>query len=154
MFKDDIDALPDNIPSTYDFKLVLREQMGLVLKNLPAALLGTVFSSLCFLVLIFLTYDLTLYQKAFNFIWLVYHTLFLWLLWLSLQRIFSQSDTLSLQFVKQVFQVVVALFMIGLILGFIIFENLIFQNMVMAVRIEKIMSIIWIFFHTLILSLC
>ncbi len=154
MFKDDIDALPDSIPKTYDFKLVLREQMSLVLKNLPAALLGTVFSSLCFLVLIFLTYDLTLYQKAFNFIWLVYHTLFLWLLWLSLQRIFTQSDTLSLQFVKKVFRVVIALFMMGLILGFIIFENLVFQNIFISVRIEKIMSVIWIFFHTVILCLC
>lgn len=101
MFKDDIQALPDTIPNDYNPKLILAEQIRLVMRHLPLALLGTVFTALCFFATMFITYDLNANQKILNIIWLIYQMVILGMLLFTIQLILKKTDNLSIIFLKE-----------------------------------------------------
>lgn len=154
MFKDDIQALPDTIPDGYDSKLILAEQIRLVMRHLPLALLGTVFTALCFFATMFITYDLNTNQKILNIVWLIYQVIILGMLLFTIQLILKKTDSLSILFLKRVFRSFAILFSFAMAFGVFAFVSMLYRVPLMELNAAKAMILIWIVFHIVIISVC
>lgn len=154
MFKDDIQALPDTIPNDYNPKLILAEQIRLVMRHLPLALLGTVFTALCFFATMFITYDLNANQKILNIIWLIYQMVILGMLLFTIQLILKKTDNLSIIFLKRVFGSFAVLFSFAMTFGVFTFVGMLYRVPLMELNAAKAMILIWIVFHIAIISVC
>lgn len=154
MFKNDIEALTSAIPSNYNPRLVLAAQIRLVLRNLPLALLGTIFTSLCFFATMFFTYDLNANQKSLNTIWLAYHTIIIGVLWLALRLILKRPDNLDLGFLKKIFISLFGLFLVAIGWGVPVFIDMLYRVPTMELSAAKILICVWIFFHAVIIYVC
>jgi len=154
MYDDDIETLPSIIPSTYNHKLVLAAQIRLLLRNLPLALLGLMFISLCFFATMFVTYDSSANQQALNTIWLAYHTIIIGVLWLSVRLILSRPDTLNMGFLRKIFAVLVLFFFAAMVFCLPIFIAMLQRVPIKEINAAKLLIIIWTFFHLIILYVC
>ncbi|WP_435980090.1 ATP-binding protein [Psychrobacter sp. DM4] len=154
MFKDDIEALPSLIPNHYDPKLVLAEQTKLAHRYLPLALLGTLFTALCFVATMYITYDLSNNQKILNIFWIVYQAIILGSLWQITQLILKRVESLSLKFLKNIFISFAILFSSAMILGIIVFTVMLLHTPEMMLLATNALVVVWIVFHSIILTFC
>ncbi len=154
MYKDDIETLPSLIPDTYNYKIVLAAQIRLLLRNLPLALLGTIFTSLCFFATMFITYDLSANQQTLNTIWLVYHTMVIGILWLAVRVILKRPETLTIGFLKKIFVALAVLFFSAMVVCIPIFIAMLYRVPIMEIDAARLLIFIWIFFHVVILYVC
>ena len=154
MFKDDVQVLPDCIPSTYDYKLVLAAQIRLVRRHLPLALLGVFFTSLCFLATMFISYDLSLSQKILNANWVLYQVLIVSLLWLILRRMFRRPRTITLKSLKLIFAALATLFTAAIVLSLPLLLLMLYRAPLMEVTTAKTLLTIWVLFHFILIYMC
>ncbi|MGM8872208.1 ATP-binding response regulator [Psychrobacter sp. 2Y5] len=154
MYNDDIETLPSIIPSTYNHKTILAAQIRLLLRNLPLALLGTIFTSICFFATMFVTYDLNANQQALNTIWLAYHSIVIGVLWLSVRLILKRPDALTITFLKKIFAALALLFFSAMIIFLPIFIAMLQRVPIMEINAAKLLIMIWMFFHLMILYVC
>ncbi len=154
MFRDDIEALPDDIPDNYDHTLVLAEQIQLVYRHLPLALLGTIFTALCFFATIYINFDLNFNQKALNAIWIIYQAVVIILLWIFLQRIFIKPKAVTLKSLRYMFVSLVVLFGAAILLGVPLFISMLYRMTAMELTAAKSIIGIWVFFHACLIYAC
>lgn len=154
MFKDDVEALPNVVPNYYDPKLVFAEQTKLAHRYLPLALLGTLFTGLCFCFTMYITYDLNTNQKILNIFWIVYQTIILGLLWQMTQLILKRADSLSLKFLRNIFIIFATLFSLAIVLGIIVFIAMLLRTPTMVLLAANALIVMWIVFHSIILTFC
>lgn len=154
MYNDDIETLPSIIPNTYNHKLVLAAQIRLLLRNLPLALLGMIFISLCFFATMFVTYDLSANQQALNTIWMVYHTIIIGVLWLCVRLILSKPDALDIDFLKKIFAFLLLFFSVVMVICLPIFIAMLQRVPLMEMNAAKLLIVIWALFHLVILHIC
>lgn len=154
MYKNDIDTLLGRIPNTYNYKIVLTAQIRLLLRNLPSALLGTVFTSLCFYATMYTTRDLSPNQQALNTIWLAYHTLIVMVFWLLVRVILKSPNTLNMVLLRKIFAVLIFLFTTAMFLCLPIFIAMLSDVPSAMVHEAKILIGVWIFFHIAIIYVC
>lgn len=154
MYKNDIDTLLGRIPNTYNYKIVLAAQIRLLLRNLPSALLGTVFTSLCFYATMYTTRDLSQNQQALNTIWLAYHTLIVMVFWLLVRVILKSPNTLNMVLLRKIFAVLIFLFTTAMFLCLPIFIAMLSDVPSAIVHEAEILIGVWVFFHIAIIYVC
>ncbi len=154
MYKDDIEILPNIIPSTYHHKIVLAAQIRLLLRNLPLALLGTIFTSICFFATMFITYDLSANQQTLNAIWLAYHSIIIGVLWLFVRLILKRPNTLTISFLKKIFVALALLFFSVMVICLPVFIAMLYRVPLLEIDAARILILIWVFFHFVILYVC
>ncbi len=154
MYKDDIETLPSRIPVTYNHKLVLAAQIRLLLRNLPLALLGAIFTSICFFAVMLVSHDLSVNQQTLNIIWLAYHAIVIGVLWLSVRLILERPDNLSIKFLKRIFAALALFFLTTMVLFLPVFIAMLSRVPLIEMNAAKILIFIWIFFHIIILYVC
>lgn len=151
---DDIEALRQYAQNALEAERILAEKTSLIRQHLPLSLAGTIFSSLCFFVTMFITLDLETNQKILNIIWLAYHTTIIAICWAFWQHIFKKSDALDTQFLKRRFATLLIFFIIISCLGTIVFIRLLPNVPVAELRAAKMLIMAWIFFHITIIGVC
>ncbi len=154
MFKDDIGALPSSIPSSYDPQTVLAQQIKLVLRHMPLALLGTVFTALCFFSTMYITYDLNANQKALNIFWLIYQCIILVALQMVTRLIMRRANRLSLPFLRKIFTFFTVLFLLAIGIGVPMFISMLYRVPLMELTAAKALIMLWILFHVALLAFC